>query len=1851
MELLRFTVRNQNLSGGKVRLVSDSIDYVEASFDFRTDDWSGLSKWAHFTKDDVVYDINLVDDKITKDMHLNLDVGTWEVKLHGTDAEGTTRITTDTAYVTVESYGNAENENPLPEIPLSAAEQIDAKSQNAVKTAGEAKTTAEEALSIVEQIREAAANGEFDGATGATGKTPEIQIGKVTTLPPNVKVEVTIEGTPEKPILNFAIPKGNPGDNGVGIESIETESSTEDGGMNHLNIILTNGAGYGWVIRNGTKGAAGSSGLVWQGEWNEEISYSAIKDGQISRDVVSYNGSSYVVAVNNTAPVKGVVPEGDTTGSWVLLAAKGEAGEAAEENPITLDRILRIEKDLLEIEGKVIDGWRMDSKGFLYLLAGEAVAVGPIGPFSGGGGGSATGTYTITLTNLLADRILTVPEGKEVLIKFNYSSEDSDGFKDGNGIGQVLVEGNVKKTFTAVQGDNEVDIGPYLVSGANNVSIKVTNSENISKQLPYTVTVAALKLTSTFDAAEIRTGAFQFPYTPTGIAEKTVHIELDGTELEPVVVTTSGREQKYPIPAQSHGAHVIRAWFTSVIGEDEVSSNELYYSFICTEAGNNAPIIAISKPHQTKAEQYENIATKYRVYNPKSLTALISLEADGEVLKEITVDRTEQTWSFRPEFVGQTTQAIRCEDVTETWSYEVSESSIKVEAETESLALYLTSYGRSNNEENPGIWKSGTIECEFENFNFITDGWVSDDDEITVMRVSGDARLNIPYRIFESDFRSSGKTIEFEIATREVLNYDAEVLTCYSGGRGFVITAQQLGIASEQSSLNTRYKEDEHIRVSIVAEKKNENRLLLCYINGIMSGAVQYPEDDDFSQAIPVGISIGSNDCTTDIYNIRIYDNDLSRFQILDNWVADTQNIGDRVDRFKRNDVYDDYGQVVMNKLPSDLPYMVIQCPELPQFKDDKKDCSGYFTDPVKPERSFVFSNAQIDVQGTSSQYYYRKNYKMKFKNGFVMQNGGTDMTYQMDENAVPTNVFTMKADVASSEGAFNVVLSMLYNELCPYKTPAQRSDPKVRQTIEGFPMVIFWDNGSETKFLGKYNFNNDKGTPEVFGFKSGDESWEIKQNGTDRVGFHSADFSGTDWQNDFEARYPDKNLNTTKLKELAEWLVSTDTDQETNNALASAVTYGGTTYTTDSKEYRLAKFSAELSNHFIEEAIIFYYLYTEIFLSIDQREKNAFPTYLADEGKWIVLFYDADSSCGTDNKGNLTFDYYLEDIDYTEGGDPVYNGQNSVLWKNLRETRKDEIAAMYKELRTRTGDAVGYDKVIKAFEDHQNKWPEAIFNEDMYTKCIEPLILSGDGTYLPMLQGKKEQWMKWWLYNRFRYLDSKYVTGTSMTNRITIRTHEQENIWLTAYANIYGRVYYNDEVSEHRMERNKAYEFEWKASGAEDTVIGINDADMLTSLGDLAPLKPELVDVSKAIHLTSLKLGDGAGIYSNPSLNNVTFGNNILLRTIDVRNCPNLTQAVDISGCTNVEEVYFDGTSITGLKLPNGGILKTLKLPGTMTNLTLRNQKELTTFSMPSYANVSTLRLENNSDVIDPLAIFNGMPANSRVRIIGFNAEMTNTELFAFIEKLNTMRGLDEEGNNTDLAQISGTIHVEEITPAENKVISEAQRKYPDLKVTYDVLVPYTVRFFNYDGTLLETVYVEIEGEDAVYSDGIPTRGEGWEFTGWEPEPTNITGDRDCYATYYQNFSYARQIIQRTISGDYVNNRVTNVGQYAFYDCTNLTQADFGNVTSIGAYAFSASSSNQSTMKALVLRTNTVCTLDGANALSHNLNNGYIYVPAALVDSYKTTRGWSTYATKFRALEDYTVDGTVTGALDPTKI
>lgn len=124
----------------------------------------------------------------------------------------------------------------------------------------------------------------------------------------------------------------------------------------------------------------------------------------------------------------------------------------------------------------------------------------------------------------------------------------------------------------------------------------------------------------------------------------------------------------------------------------------------------------------------------------------------------------------------------------------------------------------------------------------------------------------------------------------------------------------------------------------------------------------------------------------------------------------------------------------------------------------------------------------------------------------------------------------------------------------------------------------------------------------------------------------------------------------------------------------------------------------------------------------------------------------------------------------------------------------------------------------------------------------------------------------------------------------------------------------------------------------------------------------------------------------------------------------------------------------------------------------------------------------------------------------------------------------------------------------------------------------------------------------------------------------------------------------------------ITQVNNYLLYGCYKLSCVDFSKATDIGANAFRDCYS----LKAVILRSGSICTLGGTTVFqncyhilgtrntTYNPNgdkDGYIYVPSALVDSYKAATNWSTYASQFRALEDYTVDGTITGALDESKI
>lgn len=1326
-----------------------------------------------------------------------------------------------------------------------------------------------------------------------------------------------------------------------------------------------------------------------------------------------------------------------------------------------------------------------NENNLLYLVneQGERISDG-IAIISHGGGGGSSITYTVKLTNLMDGRDFSVAQGASMMLSFEYTSVDDEGFDDGPGVGTISINGAKMRSVTVAQGANNLNITDLLSVGSNAITIRVANSEGMSKSIRYNVNVVSLSLSTTFSRLANYRGDVSYSYTVVGSGTKTVHFVMDGVQIGADTVTTSGRSQTFTITAPAYGGHTFECYATMVVDGVTVTSNTLRHAMLWISDDAMTPAIA-STFRQVSAVQGETLEVPYIVYDPLQETTQVTLSVlnpDDTVYKAttISIDRLSQTWYVDDYPAGNIKIQIGCGTTTLSFPLSVTEYVLPVQPVTDSLVLEFSADGRSNGEADPAQWSYNDIEASFGGFGWTgADGWVSDEQGASVLRFLPGDTMTIPFKPFASDARETGYTIEVEMATRDVRDYESVVLSCLNSGRGFQIASQEARLSSEQSGISMLFKEDSRVRVAFSIENRNQNRLVYIYINGIMCGVTQYPTNDNFQQPSPVGITIGAESCGLDLYKIRCYTKGLTRAEQLDNFIVDRSSLAERVDAVERNDILDESDEVVINKLPDSLPYMILRCPQLPQYKGDKKPgVEVTFTDPLAPARCWTASGVEMDVQGTSSAGYPVKNYKIKLKSGITWTASGEEASgFPIHEGELPTKTICFKADFASSENANNVVLAKFYNDIVPYQTEPQQENSLVRQGIDGFGIALFWQDSTtnEVKFIGKGNCNIDKSNENIFGFTSDyprAQSWEFKNNTSNRVLFKSADFSGSDWTNDFEARYPEESTDVSDLSAVCAWVASTDRDAVSSES---------------DKAARLQKFKDEFEQHFVKDAILFYYLFTETFLMVDNRAKNMFLTTY-DGTHWFSLPYDFDTAIGINNEGALVFEYNLEDTDKVGGAD-VFNGQESVLWKNVRDAFGDELALMYKTLRSMNdGDAshespFSYYRVAKLFTDHQSVWPEAMWNEDAFIKYLQPYLLNNED-YLGMLQGNKASQRDWWLFNAFRYRDSKYQCGDAEAQSIKLRCYAVGDITITPYSHIYGRVKYGSYTTSKRCTRNQSYVMECGLDQMNDTETYVYSADRIASVGDLSHLLIGQADFSAATKLQNIKLGDEAPTYENLNLgtgsNRLSVGSNDLLTSVNIANCKALgtgdQKSVDFSGCIGLKTLTAVGTKLKGVDLPNGGRLETLRLPATLTNFTIRNQKNLTNLYFEGLGSLETLFVENTPNV--PLAtIISAATSLNRVRLIGVEwTETSETTLADTIEKLESCIGMDATGGNTEHAVVSGRVNVPTISA---ELLAEINDNFPELVVVVNDVPQYIGRVVNYDNTLL---YREViaEGSNA---------------------------------------------------------------------------------------------------------------------------------------------------------------------------
>lgn len=1359
-----------------------------------------------------------------------------------------------------------------------------------------------------------------------------------------------------------------------------------------------------------------------------------------------------------------------------------------------------------------------------------------------GGSGGGSETSRIIIERITPD-YLPVIYGSPVSIDYKFTSVDSAGDDTGTGTATWYVGNNKKATSMALQGSNSFDITPYLISGVNTVKLSIADSMGSISTKKWTVNAIRLYAETSFDDSLVYDSDITFRYTPYGDIEKTVHFLLDGKEIAIDQVNTTGRQQTVTLPKQKHGSHLLEVYLTAAVDSKEIRSESLYRDILWIEEGNHTPVIG-SHYSAKSCKQYSTASIPYVVYSPASLISDITLSVDGEALAALTVDRTRQVWSYKPTSAGEKVLEITCGSTVKSFALTVEEIGIDISPVTTGLVFDYNPSGRSNHDHGFDQWEqNGITMAVSDNFDWAGGGYRQDDNGDTFFCIKAGTTATWNYHLFADDARKTGKEFKFIYRSANVRDYDAQVLSCYSDSIGLEVHAQQASMASEQSSISVPYCEDTYIELELNIMPDSEHTFMEMWLDGVQGKVELYSANDNFAQSESVPITVGSKDCDVWVYRMKAYENNLSNQEILDNFIADAPDADEMVSRYMRSQIYDEKGNISPEKVASvcpDLRVITIAAERMTTSKKDSVPCSvTHIYQSGGDGHCFRCENAVMKVQGTSSAAYGEAGYNLDIdlsSGELVFDDNTTAHAYAMTENSIPVDYFNLKVNIASSENANNTVLADDYNTFQPYIRPVRQADPRIRDTVEGHPCVIFFHNTSDgTQIMYACgDMNNSKKNYEVFGHDPENPDHcciEFSNNTSNQCLWKSDDLTAErfDGSGNFEFRYPKTPLdrNIEAFQRVLSWVAGTDASAATGEPLAAPAEYGSISYTADTAEYRNAKFVHEIGDYFIVDSVTYHYLFTERHTMVDNRAKNVFIA--TDDGlHWYFNFdYDNDTADGNNNEGDLVLSYGMEDTDAI-GTKSVFNASDSVLWANVRGLLPDRLREMFID-RENAG-AWDAKRILKKFDDYQSVKPEALWIADMAQKYYRPYLTGGTTAYLTMMYGKKTHQRKQFETYQEKYMSSKYLGSVCTSDALTYRGYTPE-VWegikpnsdltVTPYADMYINIKYGSQSVRQRAKRGQACLMKCPLDTTNDTEIYTYTASMIRSIGDISALYVGYCNLTPGRKLQEVIIGSSLPGYENTNLIELGISGNLLLTKLDIQNCPNLKQALSLTQCTELKEFYAEGSGITGVAFAPGGKVVSAHLPD-VSSLSAKGLNYLKDLSLEGCANMTTLVLEN-CPAIDELELLGKAVNLNRVRLTSVDWQLDDTTL---TDRLLTLHGIDDNGYNTEVSVLTGHIHVPVMR---QQKLYAYQAAWPNLDFAYDTLVQqFQVTFVNEDGSVLDVQYVDKGGDaaDPLTRDENPipfpqkesTVSTDFTFTGWDSGLQAVFADRTIKAVYRES-------------------------------------------------------------------------------------------------------------------------------------
>ena len=499
----------------------------------------------------------------------------------------------------------------------------------------------------------------------------------------------------------------------------------------------------------------------------------------------------------------------------------------------------------------------------------------------------------------------------------------------------------------------------------------------------------------------------------------------------------------------------------------------------------------------------------------------------------------------------------------------------------------------------------------------------------------------------------------------------------------------------------------------------------------------------------------------------------------------------------------------------------------------------------------------------------------------------------------------------------------------CVFTTPnpAQAKDSRVRNSINGFPVLMYINDELE----GVYTFNLDRYSTNSLGYDTSVFpkclSYEISANSDTGAGAFvpwSASTGKTEREyisSDFRCRYPDNRVNGdddfAELKRLIDWVGNATDDM----------------------------FREQIEEYFNLEYLIRYYLTVMCFGLVDNLGKNTMLTTF-DGNIWYMQLYDCDSSTGLDNSGAMKFE---PDIEVEPS---VFNTSNSRLWEKLRINFPTQILAQWEALRLTF---FTEENIMKYFNENiSNKVPEINYNLDAWKKYI---TLGSE--YLFACHGNRKQQITRWLRERLIYMDTLLGYTVSTNDYITVRANKLGEVYfdIQTFQPMYFSIKFRNEengtgIIRKRIARGETVRFSYNLPVATDQEILIYGGRFIKDLGDLTNLNPTNLLLGNATRLTRVKCNN-SDMLINASISNCT-----MLQEVDLRGCSKLgagsdasLQTLDLTLCRNLRTVDIFGTQLTALYTsPVGGIIQEIIYPYSIQIVQVKNQARLTSLGIPCY-------------------------------------------------------------------------------------------------------------------------------------------------------------------------------------------------------------------------------------------------------------------------------------------------------------